>query len=119
MNPRRKLGSARRGLGEWIGQRLSAVYLGGFGAYLASYLILHAPPDYPTWHAWVGGSLTRALFALAVLALLMHAWIGLRSVFLDYLKPLWLRAGVSIAAGAGLLLLGLWAGEILLWGWRA
>jgi hypothetical protein len=38
----------------------------------------------------------------------------MRSIYLDYLHPLWLRSGVSLFTVLGLASLGLWATRILL-----
>jgi succinate dehydrogenase / fumarate reductase membrane anchor subunit len=46
-------------------------------------------------------------------ALLLHAWVGLRDVVLDYIKPLALRVGVLALLGFALLAVAMWAGRIL------
>jgi succinate dehydrogenase / fumarate reductase membrane anchor subunit len=52
------------------------------------------------------------LLVLAV-ALLAHAWVGVRDVVLDYIGPLALRLAVLALAAAGLVLLGLWTALIV------
>jgi succinate dehydrogenase / fumarate reductase membrane anchor subunit len=44
---------------------------------------------------------------------LLHAWVGVRDVVLDYVHPLGLRLAVLGAAVAGLVFLGLWTALIL------
>jgi succinate dehydrogenase / fumarate reductase membrane anchor subunit len=46
--------------------------------------------------------------------MLVHAWIGMRSVFLDYLKPLWLRILMHLLTAVFLTALALWSAHILL-----
>jgi succinate dehydrogenase / fumarate reductase membrane anchor subunit len=53
-------------------------------------------------------------WAIFILSILVHAWIGMRSIYLDYLHPLWLRFSVSLFTALGLLALGLWTARILL-----
>lgn len=113
MNPRHG-GSARLGLGEWLVQRLSALYLGGFTLWLALRLGFAPLTEYAAWKAWFAHGGVRLAFALAFLSVLAHAWVGMRSVFLDYLKPLWLRALAQLLLVFGLLVLGFWAAQILL-----
>ena len=48
------------------------------------------------------------------MALLLHAWVGLRDVVLDYAKPLGLRVGVMAALAFVLIGLALWMLNILL-----
>lgn len=113
MNSRRS-GSAHRGLGEWILQRLSALYLAGFAVWIVVEFMLLAPTEYVAWKAWMANGGVRLAFALFFLSVLLHAWVGMRSVFLDYLKPLWARTGAQLLLAFGLLALAFWAAQILL-----
>ncbi|MDH4133779.1 MAG: succinate dehydrogenase, hydrophobic membrane anchor protein [Gammaproteobacteria bacterium] len=110
----RNTGSAGSGLGEWILQRLSAVYLAVFLLWLIFHFLSSPVPDYAAWKTWFSQGVVRLGFALFFVSLLIHAWVGMRSVFLDYLKPLWLRFLIQMLMGLGLLAMGLWAAQILL-----
>ena len=79
------------GLGPWLLQRISAVYLAGFFVYLLVHFYRHPDPDYQDWHAWLTHPLVSVFFAGFILALLVHAWVGMRDVVLDYIHPLGLR----------------------------
>ena len=52
---------------------------------------------------------------LAVIALIWHAWVGVRDIFMDYIKPTGLR--LTLHSVVALLLIGYagWAAQIL---WR-
>lgn len=110
----RHQGSAHRGLGEWLVQRLSSLYLAGFLLWLVLVLGFSPPADYVAWKAWFGCGAVRLAFALFFLAVLLHAWVGLRSVFLDYLKRLWMRLAAQFLTALGLLALAIWAAQLLL-----
>ena len=110
----RNSGSAHRGLGEWLLQRLSALYLAGFMLWLLTQLALAPPVNYFAWKTWVSAGVVRLAFALFFLSVLVHAWVGMRSVFLDYLKPLWVRFMAQVLLAVGLLVLTFWAAQILL-----
>lgn len=110
----RTTGSAHTGLGEWLLQRLSAVYMGVFVIYLVLRFAIDPISDYLTWRDWFLAGPVRIGFALFFVSTLIHAWIGARSVFMDYLKPVWLRFVAQIATGTGLLVLTLWLVQILL-----
>lgn len=112
------LGGSRSGLRSWLLQRVSAIYMAAFTIYLAA-LLLWPATDYAAWRSLLSGGVMRLAMALFFLSLLVHAWIGLRSVYLDYLKPAWLRFVGSLVTAAGLLALLLWAVEIALWDMRA
>jgi succinate dehydrogenase / fumarate reductase membrane anchor subunit len=110
----RATGSARAGLGEWLWQRVTSIYMAGFVVYVITHLSLSPLPDQAAWKAWFALGSVRLAWALFILGMLIHAWIGMRSIFLDYLHPLWLRVSVSLLTVLGLASLGLWAARILL-----
>jgi succinate dehydrogenase / fumarate reductase membrane anchor subunit len=116
VNRYRSSGSAHRGLGEWLWQRLTALYLGGFTVFVVLRLGFAPFADYAAWRAWMLSPTMRIAVALAFAAALLHAWIGMRSVYLDYLPPLGLRVLVSAVTAVALLVVAAWVGEVLLWG---
>lgn len=95
-------------------QRLSAVYLGVFLAYFAIQLLLVSQWTAPVWHAWITHPVMRFASAGFVLALLAHAWIGMRDIVLDYIKHLGLRLVLFILIGLVLGSCGLWALHVLM-----
>lgn len=107
-------GSAQSGLAEWIIQRASALYLAGFTAWLGLRLSLVPIPDYPAWKAWFAQGGVRLAFALAFLNVSLHAWVGVRSVLLDYLKPFALRLAAQAAVAFLLVMQLYWAAQVLL-----
>ena len=72
------------GLRAWAVQRLSALYLALFVLFLAAKLLLAPPGDAAAWRAWVAQPAVNVAFGLALAALLLHAWVGVRDVALDY-----------------------------------
>ena len=96
------------GLRAWLVQRATAVYLLAFIAYFIAHFLLAPPADDAAWRAYVGQGYVRLLILAAFVALLLHAWIGLRDVMLDYVKPLAVRV-VALPLVAGVLIaIGLW-----------
>lgn len=106
--------SAHAGLAEWLLQRASAVYLGIFSIWLLVRFGFAPITDHAAWKAWFAQGPVRLAWALAFASLLIHAWIGMRSVFLDYVKPLWVRVLAQTLLAFGLSALALWAAQILL-----
>jgi succinate dehydrogenase / fumarate reductase, membrane anchor subunit len=98
----------------WLLQRITAVYLGVYAPVALLGLMLRPPADYAEWVALFAHPLVWLATALFMLLLLLHAWIGLRDVMLDYLKPLSVRlTGLALAA-LFLVAMGLWALWILI-----
>jgi succinate dehydrogenase / fumarate reductase membrane anchor subunit len=112
----RPLGSTHRGTIEWLVQRVSAIYIAVFLIYVLTYLICHPVLDYTSWSAHMVHRSIRLVWGLFFLCLLLHAWTGLRSIYLDYLHAVWLRLTVTVLTVLGLITMGLWAVDILLRG---
>ncbi len=97
------------GLKAWLVQRLTAVYLALFLTYLVLHLVLNPPADHAAWAAWVGRPGVSLGFLLCIPLLLAHAWVGIRDVLMDYVKPLWARIGAMTLFGLTFIASGLWA----------
>ena len=95
-----------QGLRPWVIQRISAVYL----AFLFLYLLvsLLAQPasahSYVAWRQWLGQPGNSVALGIGFLALLLHAWVGVRDVVLDYVHHMALR--LTILTAVSVLLLG-------------
>ena len=80
----RHLGSARQGLREWRLQRYTALALVPLGLYFVASMLRLATSDQMTAAAWLASPGPALLTILFVVALLAHAVVGMRSVFVDY-----------------------------------
>ena len=102
------------GLKAWLWQRLTAVYLALFGVYLTLHFVFAAPADHAALVAWV----TRPWVMLGLLVfvpmILVHAWVGIRDVCMDYLKPIGLRVTVLSLFGLMFLASGLLAVQAII-----
>ena len=107
------MSSPLTGLRAWLVQRITAVYLAVFLLYLVAYFALKLPASYDDWRAWVGHDGVSVAIALFFVALLLHAWIGIRDVVLDYVHNLPLRLAVLVSVGLALVAQGLWVLHIL------
>ncbi|MGE5669022.1 MAG: succinate dehydrogenase, hydrophobic membrane anchor protein [Betaproteobacteria bacterium] len=101
------------GLRAWLIQRASAVYMLGFIVWVLLRWLLAPPRSYEAWHAWISGAGTAIAAALFSVALLAHAWVGLRDVMLDYIPSLALRAASLALLAAAMLAIGAWVLAIL------
>jgi len=107
----RHLGSARDGLREWRLQRRTALALVPLGLYFVASMLQLATSDQMTAAAWFASPVPALLTILFVLALLVHAVVGLRSVLVDYVHTrallvtveLLVRATAVVLGGAGVL----------------
>ncbi len=112
---RRPVSGSHSGTGWWLAQRFSAVVLLLSGLILwLGYLQLPAL-DYPTLRALFRQDSVRLLVWLLVASLALHAWVGLRDVLMDYVKPISLRLALNLLVTLTLGLCTVWAAAIL-WG---
>lgn len=71
------------GLRAWLLQRLSALYLAGYTLWATVYFLRYPIADYAAWQALWQGPVMGTGAVLLFLALLVHAWVGVRDVILD------------------------------------
>ena len=102
------------GLRAWLLQRLTAVYMIAFIAFLLMHFATAAPHSYEFWRAWVMRLEVSIATFIFFTSLLLHAWVGIRDVVMDYLHPLIVRMSVLTLAGFGLLAMEAWIARILL-----
>ncbi len=97
------------GLRAWALQRISAVYIGVFSVVLLARFIGDPPPDYAVWQGWVAQPWVSIGLSIYVLALLLHAWVGIRDVLIDYVHPLAIRLTLLSLFGLTFVGSGMWA----------
>jgi len=96
------------GLRSWIIQRVTAIYLLVFFLFLLGYFAFFRPDTYEAWRHAVTGTIPSIATIVFFIALLAHAWIGLRDIILDYVKPLPLRLAVLFLLAFSLVGLAAW-----------
>ena len=92
----------------FVAQRLSALVLLAYVAGGAVRLAFGMPVSFERWQAWSAQPLGAPVLLLLAGALIVHAWVGLRDVVLDYVHPLGLRLAVLGSAATGLAGLAAW-----------
>jgi succinate dehydrogenase / fumarate reductase, membrane anchor subunit len=112
---KREVVGAHYGLRDWLAQRVTAVVM---AIYTLLFLIaLASLPqfDYEHWKALWASPWMRYATLLFVVSLLYHAWVGVRNIFMDYIKPVGLRLTLHVLVILALAWYGAWAVQIL-WG---
>jgi len=86
---------AHYGLRDWLVQRLTAVVMLVYVGALAIVLMIAAKAMiFALWKSLFTATWVRLLTTVTLLALLWHAWIGVRDIWMDYVKPLALRVAL-------------------------
>jgi succinate dehydrogenase / fumarate reductase membrane anchor subunit len=106
---------AHYGLRDWLVQRITAVLLVLYTLFLLGYLLLHPNLDYDQWTALFNDNIVRTVTLLCLLAVFYHAWIGVRDIVMDYVKPASIRLVIHVSVILSLVLYSIWSVQIL-WG---
>lgn len=109
----RHAGGARSGLTIWLLQRASAVWMALVLPVLFVCIALGEPLTYASWVAIFEPVWAKLAVLLTVAALLVHAWIGVREVLMDYVRILSLRLPLLFVFLVAGLLCFAWAAHIL------
>jgi succinate dehydrogenase / fumarate reductase membrane anchor subunit len=101
------------GLRAWLVQRVTAVYMLLFIVFFLAHFVVDPPHSYQAWHVWMMSSSVSVITGVFFVALLAHAWVGVRDVILDYVHPIAFRVGLLVLLGFGLTALGVWVMRIV------
>ena len=105
----------RTGVHDFILIRATAVILTAFTFYLLSFFITTPEVTFELWQDFFACLPTKVFTVIALLSLLIHAWIGIWQVLTDYVKSVFLR-GVLQFLFAVTLLVYLVVGCTTVWG---
>ncbi|QSX38587.1 succinate dehydrogenase, hydrophobic membrane anchor protein [Shewanella sedimentimangrovi] len=105
----------RSGVHDFILLRASAVILACYTIFLVSFIALSSPLTFDIWHGLFSALPMKVFTLLALIAVLIHAWIGIWQVLTDYVKNVALR-GVLQFAFVVAAFSYLAAGTVIVWG---
>ena len=106
---------AHYGLRDWLVQRITAVLMGLFTLVLLAQVLLPGAMGYDKWAAIFAQQWMKVLTFVAVVSLAWHAWVGMRDILMDYIKPVGLRLVLQVATAVWLVGCTGWAIQVL---WR-
>ncbi|NOT21024.1 MAG: succinate dehydrogenase, hydrophobic membrane anchor protein [Sideroxydans sp.] len=106
---------AHYGLRDWLVQRVTALVMAIFAVVVVAQLLCQPAFGYDTWSALFSGNLMRTFSLLFLLSLFYHAWIGVRDIVMDYVKPASIRLVIHVLVILALILYAIWSVQIL-WG---
>lgn len=87
---------SRSGISDWLVQRVSAYILAVYFFVIVGFLLCQQGADYSRWHDFMLSTPMRIFTLLALLALAGHAWVGLWTVFTDYVTERQLGPKASV-----------------------
>ena len=102
-----------QGYRAWFIQRLSAVYLLGSLLFIVGFLFINPVVAFEDWRSHFNSPVTNILILLFFIAVMLHAWIGIRDVVIDYVHFAAARLFILILLWTSLMGMTIWVTYIL------
>ncbi len=112
---RRVVSGAHYGLRDWLVQRATAALMALFTLVLLAQLIFGGPLGYERWAAIFSAQWMKVLTFVVIVALAYHVWVGMRDIWMDYIKPVGVRLALQVFTLVWLVGNAGWAVQVL---WR-
>jgi succinate dehydrogenase / fumarate reductase membrane anchor subunit len=109
----REVVGAHYGLRDWLAQRVTAVIMVVYSAVILSVIAGQPKMDYWQWKVIWQTPIVQYATLLFIVSLLFHAWVGMRNIFMDYIKDPGLRLTLYVLIIGALLLYAFWSIQIL------
>ena len=112
----RQVVGAHYGLRDWLAQRVTAVLMALFTVVVLAQVILSKGPiGYDKWSGIFSAQWMKALTFAIIVAMLYHVWVGVRDIWMDYIKSVALRLSLQVFSIVWLVGCAGWAIQVL---WR-
>ena len=112
---RRVVVGAHYGMRDWLSQRITAVLMALFTIVLLAQLLFGGPLGYERWAGIFAAQWMKVLTFVVFISIGWHAWVGMRDIWMDYVKPVALRLALQVATIVWLVGCMGWAVQVL---WR-
>lgn len=112
---RRLVVGAHYGLRDWLAQRVTAIVIATYGLLLGAWALASGASGYEGWAGLFAPTWMKVATLLALFSLFFHAWIGVRDLWMDYVKPTGVRLLLEVLTILWLVGCAIWSVQIL---WR-
>jgi succinate dehydrogenase / fumarate reductase, membrane anchor subunit len=106
---------AHYGLRDWLMQRITAALMALFTVVLVVQVLLPGEIGYDKWAGIFAAQWMRVLTFVVIVSLAWHAWVGMRDIWMDYVKPVGVRLLLQVATLVWIVGCAGWAVQVL---WR-
>ena len=112
---KRTVVGAHYGLRDWLSQRVTAALMALFTLALIVQVLMPGPMGYDKWAAIFSQQWMKVLTFVVIVALLVHVWVGVRDILMDYVKGVGVKLALQVATIVWLVGCAGWAVQVL---WR-
>lgn len=107
---------AHYGVRDWLSQRVTAFLMAAFTLLLLGQVIFtKGPISYDRWAGIFSPQWMKVLTFTVIVAMLYHVWVGMRDIWMDYVKSVSVRLSLQVLTIVWLTACGAWAIQVL---WR-
>ena len=106
---------AHYGFADWLVQRVTGGLMALFTLVLGAQLLFGGPLGYNRWAGIFASQWMKVLTFVVIVSLAWHAWVGMRDIWMDYVKPVGLRLMLHLFTIVWLVGCAGWAVQVL---WR-
>ncbi|MGM9486463.1 succinate dehydrogenase, hydrophobic membrane anchor protein [Ideonella sp. YS5] len=106
---------AHYGFRDWLAQRVTAVLMALFTIVLLLQVLVGGPMGYDKWAGIFAAQWMKVFTFVVIVSLLYHAWVGMRDIWMDYIKPVGLKLALQVFTIVWLVGCAGWAIQVL---WR-
>lgn len=112
---KRVVTGAHYGMRDWLSQRITAVLMALYTGLLIVQVLMPGEMGYDKWAGIFSAQWMKLLSLVVFVALAWHAWVGMRDIWMDYVKPVAVRLTLQVATMVWLVGCTGWAIQVL---WR-
>ena len=112
---RRIVVGAHYGTRDWLAQRITAAIMAVYTVIALIVFMTGTPITYAVWRDLFAQGWMRVATLLFMVSLAWHAWVGVRDILMDYVKPAGLRLSLEVLT---LLMLAAYVGWTIQILWR-
>src|ERR1700761_5137292 len=115
IGPKRLVVGAHAGSRDWLAQSVSACVMGVYTVILLAWFFGARDFSYDGWASIFAAQWMKLATFVTLMSLFYHAWIGIRDIWMDYVKPVGIRLLLEALTIVWLLACAGYAAQ-LLWG---
>ena len=112
---KRTVVGAHYGLRDWLSQRITGVVMALFTVAVIVQILLPGEIGYDKWAGMFARQWMKVLTFTVIVSLLIHAWVGMRDIWMDYVKDVGARLALQVFTIVWLVGCTGWAIQVL---WR-
>jgi succinate dehydrogenase / fumarate reductase membrane anchor subunit len=110
---RRVVVGAHYGMRDWLAQRVTAIVMVIFTVILLVSFLTGQNFTYEGWAGLFARQWFKLFTMVTFFGLFYHVWVGIRDIWMDYVKPVGIRLTLQIATVLWLLACAAWTVQIL------